>query len=67
MEHETDVSWKWEEGIVDEDGARISRIENTLPDVNVLNENDWPAIISFLKPKLIGLDAWWTQVRDVLE
>jgi hypothetical protein len=66
LEQETGESWKWEEGILDEDGARISRIEKTLYEVNVLNEDDWPAIISFLKPRLIALDSWWVQVKDVL-
>lgn len=66
LEHETGESWKWEEGIADEDSASISRIEKTLPGVNVLNESDWPAIISFLKPRLIALDSWWAQVKDVL-
>jgi hypothetical protein len=66
LEQETGESWKWEEGILDEDGASISRIEKTLYEVNVLNEDDWPAIISFLKPRLIALDSWWVQVKDVL-
>ena len=45
--------WIWEE----------NRIYQNLEGVNVLKESDWPAIISFLKPRIIGLDAFWEEVR----
>jgi len=35
-----------------------------LPAVNILKENDWPAIISFLKPRIIALDKFWILVKD---
>ena len=63
---ETNEEWSWELYSQDEDGQTISRISKSLPGVNVFHEPDWPAIISFLKPRLIALDRFWTQVREIL-
>ncbi len=49
--------WVWEPGTAE------SVIRKTLPGVNLLKKEDWPAIISFLKPRIIGLDEFWSMVR----
>ena len=49
--------WVWEPGTAE------SVIRKTLPGVNLLKNEDWPAIISFLKPRIIGLDEFWSMVR----
>src|SRR5687768_8381872 len=41
--------WTWRHDHVDEHGMQASRISKELVGVNVLNENDWPVIITFLK------------------
>ena len=46
-------NWTWGTGI----------IEKRLSGVNIFKNEDWPAIISFLKPRIIGLDAFWSLVR----
>jgi hypothetical protein len=56
--------WIWEEKITDEDGITISRISKSIL-ANVLVEGDWPVIISFLKPSVIAMDAFWTEVKDL--
>jgi hypothetical protein len=28
-----------------------------------MKRDDWPAIISFLKPRIIALDAFWSQAK----
>jgi len=55
--------WIWEEE-THENGRSISKIYIELLDVNVLNQSDWPAIISFLKPRIVGLDKFWNDVKD---
>jgi hypothetical protein len=67
LEQETGETWKWELHTKDEDGSMVSRIGTHLPEVNVFNKEDWPAIISFLKPRIVALDAFWKMVKDSLE
>lgn len=59
--------WLWQENAVDESNRAISKIEIMLPGVNVFDQNSWPAIISFLKEKMIALDAFWSLVKDGFE
>ena len=50
--------------VADEDGMVISRIGTTKTGVSVFNNDDWPAIISFLKPRLIALDSFWSLAKN---
>jgi hypothetical protein len=59
--------WNWEQHTQDENGKPISRVFKELAGVNIFNEADWPRIISFLKPRIIALDAFWSEVRDGFE
>ena len=62
----TTFNWQWNETI--ETGHKtISSISQQLDDVNILDQADWPAIISFLKPRIISLDAFWDMVKDGFE
>jgi hypothetical protein len=67
LEEETGEQWEWEKLLLDEQGQIISRISKTLDGVNVFNEADWPAIISFFKPRIIALDRFWEMARDGFE
>jgi len=59
----TAFNWQWNETI--ETGYKtISSISQQLDAVNILNQADWPAIISFLKPRIMSLDAFWELVKD---
>lgn len=60
----TGENWQWQLHSIDEDGKLFSRIGTQLKNVNVFNVNDWPAIISFLKPRLLALDIFWNMVKD---
>ena len=55
----TSEDWEWRLHTTDQYGRIISEIAITLQPVNVLNKLDWPAIISFLKPRIIALDEFW--------
>ena len=56
--------WDWQMSVADEDGMVISRIGTTKTGVSVFNNDDWPAIISFLKPRLIALDSFWALAKN---
>lgn len=62
----TTFNWQWNE-IIETDHKTISSISLQLNDVNILNQADWPAIISFLKPRIMALDAFWAMVKDGFE
>jgi Domain of unknown function (DUF4268) len=55
--------WNWDSHITDEQPTRASVVQRPLVGVNLFRNEDWPAIISFLKPRIIALDAFWSMVR----
>ncbi len=55
--------WHYEKDTEDEDGKIISRISRKKENVNILDKNCWPEIISFFKPSIIELDAFWNLVK----
>jgi hypothetical protein len=55
--------WNWQLHFNDENGKVISRIYNELNNVSLFNQNDWPALISFFKPRIIALDEFWSSAR----
>lgn len=59
--------WDWRLHAKNEMGQTVSKIEIILPDVNVMEEEDWPKIISFLKPRIIALDEFWDNVKPGFE
>jgi hypothetical protein len=59
--------WTWEPSIIDEHGRIISAIYTEIKDVNVYDKSTWPAIISFLKPRMILLDEIWNDIKDGFE
>lgn len=63
LEAETHEPWTWQAPAPDENGKMSSRVYCRLNGINVFNQGDWPAIISFLKPRLVALDAWWQTAR----
>ena len=67
LEQTTGEEWNWQLHRQDEDGNKISQISKTLNGVNVFKEAHWPAIISFLKPRIIALDKFWIMVKDGLQ
>jgi len=66
LESTTGTTWQWNEMLHTEHKV-ISSISQQLDDIKVLNQADWPAIISFLKPRIMALDAFWDLVKDGFE
>ena len=67
LQQATLYKWNWQPAVADENGLLISRISQVLDNVNVLNEADWPAIITFLKTRMMALDAFWEMVKEGCE
>ena len=59
--------WVWEKDYCDEFGKNYSRIYLELPNVNVFRQEDWPVMISFFKPRILALDAFWEDAKPVFE
>lgn len=59
--------WDWKLLVENEFGQQISKIEKVMGGVNVMDQNDWPKIISFLKPRIIALDAYWDNIKPGFE
>lgn len=55
--------WTWQEAATDDFDRPIAIISRQLKEVNFFRNTDWPAIISFLKPRIIALDNFWSMVR----
>lgn len=60
-------TWIWEPASVNDTNMPLSRLYTDLKNVNVLKEDDWPTIISFLKPRIILLDQFWNNNRMIFE
>jgi len=59
--------WGWQRNTTDDNGKRVSRIIKTLPNVSIFNQNDWPQLISFFKPRIIALDDFWSMAQYSFE
>jgi hypothetical protein len=66
LETTTGYHWQWNETL-QTDHRIISSISQQLDAVSILKPSDWPAIISFLKPRIIALDQFWEMVKDGFE
>jgi hypothetical protein len=47
--------WIWQAG--------TGTVSKQLKEVSIHRQEDWPAMISFLKPRIIALDAFWSMGR----
>jgi hypothetical protein len=59
--------WNWEPSYTDEQGRSVSRVIHTLEETSVLRKTDWPRLVSFFKPRIIALDAFWAEARYYFE
>lgn len=66
LEAETQAVWNWNQS-VEKEGKIISTINISLEDVNILNVQHWPVIISFFKPLITGLDRFWYNQKEIFE
>lgn len=62
LEASTGETWLWEPD-TESQGRRISRIGISREGLNVFRREDWPELISFLKPRIIALDQFWSDAQ----
>ncbi len=55
--------WEWQLHTTDDSGRIISRIGKQTTGVSIFNKSDWPALISFFKPRIIALDEFWSDAK----
>jgi hypothetical protein len=55
--------WEWQLHTRDESGKTVSRIFKQVDCISIFNKNDWPALISFFKPRIIALDEFWSDAK----
>ncbi|WP_341840691.1 DUF4268 domain-containing protein [Chitinophaga caseinilytica] len=67
LESHLGETWTWELHTRDDYGKTISRIYKELPGVSVFRQEDWPALISFFKPRILALDAFWSERKYPFE
>jgi hypothetical protein len=60
----TGEEWVWQLQASDEDGQLFSYIKKTLEGVDIFNLDDWPAIITFFKTRMILLDEFWDITKE---
>jgi hypothetical protein len=59
--------WEWQLHTTDEYGKTISRIFTQIQSVSIYQQENWPALISFFKPRIIALDEFWSDVKYAFE
>lgn len=58
-----DEEWEWELHGMNEHYKTVSRIYTSLHQVNIFKQEDWPALISFFKSRMIALDEFWSDAQ----
>jgi hypothetical protein len=66
--HETlGEEWTWDLHAVDAHGQPLARIYAELRPANVFDRESWGPLISFFKPRIIALDAFWADAQYTFE
>ena len=59
----TGEQWNWMLHTHDESGKLVRKVYQERKGINILSRENWPALISFFKPRMIALDEFWTSVK----
>ncbi len=62
LEAHTGETWTWEP-VFEDQGRVVSRIGTTISGLNIFRQEDWPGLISFLKPRILALDQFWSEAQ----
>jgi hypothetical protein len=63
LQSELNEEWQWQPMTANE----VSTIGTQLSGLSIHRSEDWPAIISFLKPRIVALDAFWSNAKYAFE
>ena len=67
LHEELNEEWEWEPAVTDEYGKTTARISKQLHNASIYKKEDWAALISFFKPRIIALDSFWQSARYSFE
>ena len=67
LEEAKGEEWMWQLHTSNEYGKTVSRIFTSLQGVSIFKKQDWPALISFFKTKVMALDEFWSNVKYSFE
>lgn len=56
-------NWDWSSEYYDDYGKKNARISTSIAQISIFKKEDWPHLISFLKPRLIALDEFWSTAK----
>ena len=59
--------WEWQPKMLNDTGAAVSQVFTSLAGVNIYKEEHWPQIITFLKKRIIDLDKFWNEYKEIFE
>lgn len=63
LTNELGEEWDWQLHITNDQGKMVSQIVKDLPDKSIFNRDHWSDLISFFKPRIIALDAFWENAK----
>lgn len=63
MHSQFEEEWDWELHTADNYGKITSKIGKRITGVSIFRKEDWPTLISFLKPRLMALDEFWNDAK----
>ncbi len=67
LETELNEVWIWTKNTTDSSGKAIASIHTELNNVNIFNEDDWQSIFTFFKTRIIALDSFWVDAKDIFK
>ncbi|MEP7319001.1 MAG: DUF4268 domain-containing protein [Panacibacter sp.] len=67
LEDALQEEWIWLLHTADEHEKLVSSIYAEINNVSVFNKAEWPQLISFFKPRIIALDAFWSNAKYAFE
>lgn len=59
--------WEWDEVYYDDHGKKTSRVSISISKISLFNQEHWPKLISFFKPRIIALDEFWSVAKYSFE
>ena len=63
LNNSTGEQWNWMLHTHDESGKLVSKVYQERKGINIMSRENWPALISFFKPRMMALDEFWTSVK----
>ena len=67
LQEELGEAWTWKPSAMDEHGREMALVSHEKQGVNIFAQDQWPDIISFLKPRIMALDRFWSVVKPMFE